>query len=152
MSYTVTPLGLQLPVPGSGQAWSTSVYNSNLTKIDAAVTALQGLVGTPVSATPGATGGFTRAGGTFLRKLASGEIEFYLQYTGNFVSSNTSNFATFPAGYRPSADKLFPAFFTGSSFPGAGGIVVGSDGAIAYYGASGAHTAVGVYGKFIPGT
>lgn len=48
MSYTTTPgLGLQLPVPGSGQAWQTSVYNSNLSKIDQAIRNLQYATGRP---------------------------------------------------------------------------------------------------------
>ncbi len=47
MSYTTTPgLGLQLPVPGSGQAWQTSVYNSNLSKIDQAIRNLKFNTGT----------------------------------------------------------------------------------------------------------
>lgn len=37
MTYTTTELGLQLPVPGSGQAWSTAVYNQNLQKLEDAV-------------------------------------------------------------------------------------------------------------------
>ncbi len=40
MTYTTTDLGLQLPVPGSGEKWSTSVYNTNLTKLEDAIDAL----------------------------------------------------------------------------------------------------------------
>lgn len=39
MTYTTTDLGLQLPVPGSGEKWSTAVYNANLQKLEAAITA-----------------------------------------------------------------------------------------------------------------
>lgn len=41
MSYTTTALGLRLPVTGSGQTWSTAVYNDNLSKLEAAIVALQ---------------------------------------------------------------------------------------------------------------
>jgi hypothetical protein len=43
MTYTVTSLGLQLPDPGTGQAWQTSVYNANLQKINDAIAALAGV-------------------------------------------------------------------------------------------------------------
>lgn len=152
MTYTVTPLGLQLPVPGSGQAFSTAVYNANLTKLDAAITALQAAAGTPVAGTIAARSGFSRGGDTFLQRTPGGYVSGYMFFTGTFRDALTDQFATFPAGFRPTTPKLWPAMFGGNTYPRSGGVQLEPDGTVTSFNGNGAHQTVGLLFGFQLGT
>ncbi len=148
MSYTTTPLGLQLPVPGSGEAWSTSVYAQNLGKISTAIETLQSQVGAPTSALPSQNSGFTRQADTFIRKAPDGYVEAYLDYTGSFPNVVSRNVGTMPVGYRPTTPKAFPLSFIGGDVPDAGVVQIGVDGLITFITPAGSHNQAQGYIKF----
>lgn len=148
MSYTVTPLGLQLPVPGSGQAFSTAVYNSNLTKLDTAIGALQQAAGTPTSGTIASASGFTRQGDTYLNKTADGYVEGFIDFNGTFPNVVARVIGTLPAGFRPTTTKTFPFAFSGNDIPGAGTITANPDGTLQVITAGGSHLTASGYIRF----
>lgn len=152
MSYTTTPLGLQLPVPGSGQAWSTAVYNSNLTKLDTAIGVLQDSVGTPTAGTIANASGFSRQGSTYLNRTADGYVEAYVHFSGSFPNVTAATIGTLPAGFRPTTQKVVAAAFFGGDIPDAGTLQITPAGELVTISSPGAHSAASAFFRFKLGT
>lgn len=100
----------------------------------------------PTTGSVSASAGFKVAADTSLTRQDD-MVELYIHATGSFTHTN-KKFATIQSGFRPAQAVIAPVLLTGGDFPETGGIAIGTDGGVQFYGGAGTHNTLGGFVKF----